>query len=189
MKRSANAVWNGGLKDGQGVFSVGGNAPGRPPSPTVLCGRLRRAWPELACACCGRRPDSNLPGPPGGSHGNCNGGTGVSSGSLEVRRPPRGHVKLGNGGAGGTMAHAGVCSRFLPATSICPSPSDSPLSAFIGRSSGESPPRTRVEFRLTCPTSTTTRQGSQERGLRPHRWPCVAAWRAVPLSSQKRSVL
>ena len=61
MKRSANAVWNGGLKDGQGVFSVGGNAPGRPPSPTVLCGRLRRAWPELACACCGRRPDSNLP--------------------------------------------------------------------------------------------------------------------------------
>ena len=23
MKRSANAVWNGGLKDGQGVFSVG----------------------------------------------------------------------------------------------------------------------------------------------------------------------
>ena len=65
--------------------------------------------------------------------------------------------------------------------------SDSPLSAFIGRSSGESPPRTRVEFRLTCPTSTTTRRGSQERGFRLHQSPRVPAWRAVPLDSQERS--
>jgi hypothetical protein len=39
---------------------TGSGAPGRPPSPTVLLGRLRRAWPKLACACSERRPDSNL---------------------------------------------------------------------------------------------------------------------------------